>query len=108
MPWSYDQNELIQFINIYKDFMKFWHDKIPNYIYDCHYEQIVNDKENETKKLFKFCNLNWEDQCIDHTKNTSGIKTISISQARKPIYKSSINLSSFYKDNLKFLENISE
>ena len=108
MPWSYDQNELIQFINIYKDFMKFWHDKIPNYIYDCHYEKIVNDKENETKKLFKFCNLNWEDQCIDHTKNTSGIKTISISQARKPIYKSSINLSNFYKDNLKFLENITE
>ncbi len=108
MPWSYDQNELIQFIDIYKNFMKFWHNKIPNYIYDCHYEKIVNDKETETKKLIKFCNLDWEDRCIDHTKNTNGIKTISISQARKPIYKSSINLSNFYKGNLKFLEDISE
>lgn len=108
MPWSYAQNELIEFINIYKDFMKFWHSKIPDYIYECNYEEIVRNKVIETEKLIKFCNLDWEDSCIDHTKNNSGIKTISISQARKPIYKSSINLSNLYKNNLKFLDKISE
>lgn len=108
MPWSYNQEELITFINIYKKFINFWQNKMPNYIYDCNYESLVNDQENETKKLIKFCNLEWEDNCLNYTKNKSGIKTISISQARKPIYKSSVNLSEFYKKNLKFLENITE
>ena len=108
MPWSYDQKELLTFIDIYKNFMKFWHYKLPNYIYDCKYEDLINDQENETKKLIKFCNLNWDEKCIDFTKNSTGIKTISLSQARKPIYKDSVNLSDLYKDNLNFLNNISE
>ena len=108
MPWSYDQDELLTFINIYKNFMKFWHHKLPNYIYDCSYENLINDQENETKKLIKFCNLSWDEKCIDFTKNSTGIKTISLSQARKPIYKDSLNLSELYKGSLKFLDNISE
>ena len=108
MPWSYDQEELLTFINIYKNFMKFWHDKLPNYIYDCKYENLINDQENETKKLINFCNLSWEEKCLDFTKNSTGIKTISLSQARKPIYKDSVNLSDLYKDSLNFLNNISE
>ena len=59
-------------------------------------------------KLIEFCNLDWEEKCIDYTNNDTGIKTISISQARKPIYKSSVNLSNFYKKELKFLDKISE
>jgi hypothetical protein len=108
MPWSYDQKELLTFINIYKNFMKFWHYKLPNYIYDCSYESLINDQENETKRLIKFCNLDWDEKCIDFTKNNTGIKTISLSQARKPIYKDSVNLSDLYKDSLNFLNNISE
>jgi hypothetical protein len=45
---------------------------------------------------------------MDYTKNNTGIKTISLSQARKPIYKDSINLSDLYKDKLKFLNDISD
>ena len=108
MPWSYDQEELTTFINIYKNFMKFWQNKLPNYIYDCSYENLINDQENETKRLIKFCNLDWDEKCIDFTKNSTGIKTISLSQARKPIYKDSVNLSELYKGSLKFLDNISE
>ena len=108
MPWSYDQNELLTFINLYKNFMKFWHHKIPNYIYDCNYEKLVENQSDETKKLIKFCNLEWEENCINFTDNNSGIKTISISQARNPIYKSSVNLSDLYKNSLEFLDKISE
>jgi len=108
MPWSYDQKELLTFINIYKNFMKFWHYKLPNYIYDCKYENLINDQESETKRLIEYCNLDWDEKCLDFTKNNTGIKTISLSQARKPIYKDSVNLSDLYKDNLNFLKDISE
>ena len=108
LPWSYNQEYLVKFIDLYKELMLFWHSKIPNYIYDCHYEKLVNDPINETKKLISFCNLDWEDNCLDHTKNKTGIKTVSIAQARNPIHKNSVNLNEEYLKYLNFLNNISE
>ncbi len=108
LVWAYDQKYLVQYIEYYKHIMKFWHNKIPGYIYDCEYENLVNNKSNEIKNLIKFCNLEWEDSCMDHTQNKTGIKTVSISQAREPIYKSSINLNKSYIKDLKFLDQITE
>ena len=53
-----------------------------------------------TNKLLKFCDLEWDQNCLEHDKNKSAIKTASISQARKPIYKSSVNLSDNYSKYL--------
>lgn len=108
LPWSYNQEYLVKFINLYKELMAFWHSKMPGYIYDCHYEKLVNDPTEETKKLIKFCNLEWEENCLDHTKNKTGIKTVSIEQARNPIYNKSVNLSESYLKYLDFLNKISE
>tara|TARA_B100000795_G_C22796361_1_gene439545 strand:+ start:1350 stop:2888 length:1539 start_codon:yes stop_codon:yes gene_type:complete len=106
LTWSYNQENLLNFINLYKDLMRFWHTKIPNYIYDCEYEQLVNNQAAETRKIINFCNLDWEDDCLNFTKKGSPIKTVSIAQARKPIYKTSVNLSENYKDYLLFLNKI--
>ena len=108
LTWTYNQEHLVKFIELYKDLMKFWKLKLPNLIYECDYEKLVNDQENESKKLIKFCNLDWEDNCIDHTKNKTGIKTVSLAQARKPVYKSSINLYETYIEYLPFLNQIKE
>ena len=106
LSWTYDQKTLLKFINMYQDMMDFWDKKIPDYIYECNYETLVNDKNNETKKIINFCNLEWEDNCMDHTKNKTGIKTVSLAQARKPVYKSSVDLNKNYKKYLEFLDQI--
>jgi hypothetical protein len=106
-PWSYNQEYLVKFIDLYKELMMFWHTKMPGYIYDCHYEKLVNDPVEETKKLIQFCNLEWDENCLDHTKNKTGIRTVSIEQARNPIYKKSVNLSENYLKYLDFLNKIS-
>ena len=108
LPWSYNQEYLVKFIDLYKELMIFWHTKMPGYIYDCHYEKLVNDPVEETKKLIQFCNLEWDENCLDHTKNKTGIRTVSIEQARNPIYKKSVNLSKNYLKYLDFLNKISE
>ncbi|WP_435162926.1 tetratricopeptide repeat-containing sulfotransferase family protein [Candidatus Pelagibacter bacterium nBUS_25] len=108
LPWSYNQEYLVKFIDLYKELMAFWHMKMPGYIYDCHYEKLVNDPIEETKKLINFCNLTWDENCLDHTKNKTGIKTVSIEQARNPIHKKSVNLNENYLKYLDFLNKISE
>ena len=106
LPWSYNQETLIKFIEAYKDLMNFWNEKLPNQIYSCEYEKLVSNKLQETKKMIAFCNLDWEENCADHTNNDAVIKTVSISQARKPVYKSSIRLSDNYLNYLDFLKKL--
>ena len=106
IAWSYDEKNLLKFINLYKTLMSFWEKKIPNYVYNLNYEDLTENKEFEIKRLIKFCNLNWENNCLDHTNNKTAIKTVSVSQAREAIYKNSVNLNLSYEKYLGFLKNL--
>ncbi|MDB9738756.1 sulfotransferase [Candidatus Pelagibacter sp.] len=91
LNFGYNQKELGTYYNLYLDIMSFWKDQFPNTIYDAQYETIIENPENEIKKLIKFCNLDWEKDCLQFYNNKTPIKTISTAQARMPIYKSSKN-----------------
>jgi len=106
LPWSYNQEHLIKFIDMYQDLMKYWNDKLQDQIYLCSYENLVDNPNDEIRKLIKFCNLDWEDNCLSFNKNKTAIKTVSIAQARQPIYKSSVSLFKNYKEHFDFLNKI--
>ena len=106
--WLYDQSEMGEYYLIYHDLMKFWNKIFNKQIYNCEYEDLVNNKEPKIKDLIQFCELEWDDKCLNHHKNNNPIKTLSINQANKPIYKSSINSSQFYEDKLSEVYKILE
>ena len=102
MNWAYDQRDVSDYYNSYNSIMNFWYSKIPQFIHTVEYEKIVSDKKNEIKKLLKFCDLEWDDNCLSHHMNTkTPIRTVSIAQARQPVYSSSVNSGDNYKDYLK-------
>ena len=80
--------------------MEFWNEMFEGEIYNNKYEDLINNKEEKIREIIKFCGLEWDENCLDHQKNTNPIKTLSINQANKPIYKTSINSSKFYEDKL--------
>ena len=86
--------------------MSFWQKKLGNFIYEYHYEELVANQVDETRKILKFCNLEYEEGCINYTKNKTAVSTVSVSQAREKIYKSSVNLSEKYLDYFPFLTKI--
>ena len=106
LPWSYNADDILGFIDLYKKLMSFWNKKMPNYIFNLEYKELVNNPKNEIKKILSFCNLQWEDSCLDFTNSKAGIKTVSILQARQPIYKSSVDLSKQYAELLPFLKKL--
>ena len=106
MDWTYNEKNIIKYVNIYKDLMQFWKNKIDNYIYEIKYEDLVENKEVEIKKMLEFCNLNWQTDCIEFYKKKNPIKTVSISQSRKPIYEDSVNTSDNYKDFLNLFNDL--
>ena len=91
LDFAYNQKELGTYYNLYLDLMNFWEEQFPNTIYNAQYEKIIEDPENEIKKMIKFCDLDWEENCLQFYNNKTPIKTLSTAQARKPIYKSSKN-----------------
>ena len=104
--WAYHQEYLVQYVKKYKDLMNFWNNQLGNFIYDYQYENLVNNQIGETKKILDFCELEFEENCIDYTKNKIPVRTISIAQARQKIYKSSVNLSEKYFDYFPFLKSL--
>ncbi len=105
LNFTYSQEDLVKYYKHYRDLMDFWKLKYPNLILDVKYENLIENKEFEIKKIIKFCNLEWDENCLSFHKNKSPIKTMSTSQARKPIYKSSLKSFDKFKDYFKILEN---
>ena len=86
--------------------MSFWKQRLGDFIYESHYEKLVSDQVKETKNILKFCNLEFEDSCVNYTKNNIPSRTVSVFQVRDEIYKSSVNLSNKYFNYFPFLSQI--
>ena len=107
MKWAFDEKNIANYYNMHLNLMDFWKSKLGEQIYEINYEKLVSDKENEIKKLIKFCELDWDPVCLEHHKSKkTPIKTVSISQARKPVYKSSVNSNSNYETYLSEMFNL--
>jgi tetratricopeptide (TPR) repeat protein len=87
--WAYNLTDLVEFYRLYSELMNFWHEFFPNKIYDINYEDLTSSQEKETKKLLAFCELEWDENCLNFHTNTRDVKTASASQVRKKMYQGS-------------------
>ena len=85
----------------YESLMQHWINIFPNQILNVSYEKLTSDPKNEIKKVFNFCNIEWEDSCLEFYKNKNKVETESFFQVRKKIYTSSINKYDPYIDYFK-------
>ena len=106
LGFCYNMEKLGNYFNMYKDLMTFWNDQLKNEIYNLTYENLINDKEAEVEKLLKFCNLDWDENCLNPHKNKKLVATASLAQIRSPIYQSSINKWKNVDDELNDLKKI--
>ena len=104
LNFTYDQEDLIKYYNQYLNLIDFWKSKYPNSILDIQYEKLISNKDHEIKKVIKFCSLDWEENCLSFHNNKTPIKTMSTAQARKPIYKSSLNAFDKFKEYFRILD----
>jgi len=102
IDFGYNLNELIEYYNYYADLMKHWNSVLPNEIFNIKYESLISNPDEIIKNLIKFCDLKWENSCLNFHKNKRSIKTASDTQARKKLYKTSINS---WKNYELFLNN---
>jgi len=103
LNFCYNEKDLAAYYNLYSDLMNFWKELFPQGFLDVQYESLIKDENSQIKRIINYCNLDWEDQCLTFEKNKNPIKTVSLSQARKPIYNSSIKSYQKFEPYLKDL-----
>ena len=102
--WSYDQKDLGKYYNLYLDLVSFWNSKLGDFVFEANYEKMINNQEEEIKKMIKFCDLDWDNNCLHYYKNKkTPIRTVSVTQARKPMVSTSINSNTKYSKYMKDL-----
>ncbi len=91
MEFAYDQGTLGRYYRRYMTLMQHWHKVLPeDTILDLPYEDMVADIEGQARRVLKFVGLPWDDKCLEFYKNDRLVKTASVAQVRKPIYKTSV------------------
>ena len=88
--------------------MNHWHEIYPGDIYDISYESLIENQEEETKKLIDYCGLDWEEGCLKFYENKRSVNTASSEQVRQPIYKGAMFAWKNYESELGPLIEILE
>ncbi|MFI4969947.1 MAG: tetratricopeptide repeat-containing sulfotransferase family protein [Lysobacterales bacterium] len=82
----YDLDALAAHYNQYRRTLQHWHAVMPGQILDVPYDELVRDPEAMARKVFAFCGLDWEPGCVDLTRNTRAVATLSAAQVRTSIH----------------------
>jgi hypothetical protein len=71
--------------------MNHWREVLPaDVLLDVQYEQLIADREEETRRIIAFTGLDWNDSCLWPERNKRSIDTASAWQVRQPVYTTSL------------------
>jgi len=77
----------------YKDYvelMDHWEKVLPGFILRVQHEDVVDDLETQVRRILDFCDLEFEQSCIEFYKTERNVRTPSAEQVRQPIYKTGL------------------
>ncbi|MBV8634878.1 MAG: tetratricopeptide repeat protein [Burkholderiaceae bacterium] len=108
--FAYDLGTLGRYYARYIKLMRHWHAVLPpGTILDLHYEDMVADTEGQARRVLEYVGLPWDEACLEFHNNKRRVKTASLAQVRKPIYKTSVARWKHYAKHLgPLLELVSE
>ena len=65
--------------------MDHWDNALPEFVLRVSHEAVVDDLETQVRRILAFCNLPFEQECLEFYRTERSIRTPSSEQVRKPI-----------------------
>ena len=103
--FTYSLENLASYYNTYVDLMDHWNKVLPGQILSLNYEDLINEFEPSVDRILDYCNLPFEQSCLEFYKSKRSVKTPSAEQVRQPIYKSGLDYWKNYEPFLDDLKN---
>ena len=104
--YTTDLEELARQYLTFLEIQEYWREQDPDAFYEIRYEDLVENPEEETRRLIDYCGLEWEDACLEFYKSKRQVKTLSAYQVRQKIYSSSMGAWKNYEEELQPLIRI--
>ena len=89
LGYSYDLDDVVTYLGLYKDLMQLWQGHYRDRIYNLNYDSLTINQEDETRKLIQHLDLGWENSCLSPQSNKRSVRTVSHQQVRKKVYQGS-------------------
>lgn len=100
--YAYDLESLANYVVAFNELVDVYVRALPSSRFTVmDYERLVDQPENEIRRLLAHCGLPFEQDCLDFQNNAAPVATASVAQVRKPIYKSAIGRWKQYQDHLE-------
>jgi hypothetical protein len=91
IPYAYDLEELGRYYRAYAAVMEGWRMLLPpGRMLEVKYEAVVADLEGQARRIVEHCGLDWDPTCLEFHRNSRTVRTASMAQVRRPLYKSSV------------------
>lgn len=104
MNYSVELDSIGHYYQQHVRLMEHWKSIFPTTIEEVEYESFVSAPRRQLERLFEFIGLEWEESCLDFTGGEGSVKTASIWQVRKPLYKKSVDRYRNYAKQLRLLK----
>ncbi len=91
LEYSYDLTELGRYYRAHDRLMAHWRNVLPaqNFL-EIDYESVVADLEGSARRIVEFCGLEWSPACLRFHETRRTVRTASMVQVRKPLYRTSV------------------
>ena len=89
--FTFSLEDIANYYKGYVDLMNHWDTVLPGKILRVHYEHVVDDLENQVRRILEYCGLPFEEACLNFHKTERSIRTPSSEQVRQPIYKGGLD-----------------
>ena len=106
--FTYDLTEIGEYFLQYQRMMDHWHAVLPGRVLTVQYEELVSDFDNQVRRLLDYCELPWEEACLNFHETDRPVRTASSEQVRQPIYQDAVGFWHRYEQHLDELAEVLE
>jgi tetratricopeptide (TPR) repeat protein len=85
----------------YERLMAHWKAVLPAPIFELQYEELTAEPEAVSRRLLAFCGLDWDERCLRPHEAQRPVRTASMLQVRKPIYRSAVGRWKRYEKHVQ-------
>jgi tetratricopeptide (TPR) repeat protein len=101
LPFKCDLSHLGLYYREYERLMAHWANVLPMRMFELRYEELTADPETVSRQLVAACGLAWDDRCLEFNVTERPVRTASMLQVRKPMYRSSVGRWHRYEKHLQ-------
>ena len=85
-----------EFAGLYQTMLNYWRQDLGLNIRDVCYEDLVSTPSDTIAQLLELCGLSWHEDCMNHSRSSTPVRTASVYQVRQSIYQSSAKGADLY------------